>query len=96
MFPVLCSADFIMVDKCFYKNRLPQVGEVVLALDPRSHDLVIVKRVSAVYPDGTLELLGDNTGESSDSRLFGPISKTLILGRVRICYWPLSRFGYVR
>ena len=96
MFPVLCSADFIMVDKCFYKNRLPQVGEVVLALDPRSHDLVLVKRGSAVYPDGTVELLGDNTGESTDSRLFGPISKTLILGRVRICYWPLSRFGYVR
>tara|TARA_B100000029_G_scaffold512416_1_gene609032 strand:+ start:24465 stop:24755 length:291 start_codon:yes stop_codon:yes gene_type:complete len=96
MFPVLCPADFIVVDNCFYKNRLPTVGEVVLALDPRNPDVVIVKRVSAVHLDGTLELLGDNMDESTDSRLFGPIAQTLILGRVRICYWPLSRFGYVR
>ena len=96
MFPVLYPGDFIVADNCFYKNRLPKVSEIVLALDPRNHDLVILKRVAAVHLDGTLELLGDNTDESTDSRLFGPIPMTLILGRVRICYWPLSRFGYVR
>lgn len=96
MLPTLHPGDYVVVDCCFYKKQLPKVGEIVLALDPRDRALVIVKRVGGFHADGTIDLLGDNGTESTDSRLFGPVSLTAILGRVRVCYWPLSHFGYVR
>ena len=43
-------------------------------------------------PDEYL-LLGDNRSESPDSRTFGPVNKTLILGRVWFRYWPPRTWG---
>ena len=34
-------------------------------------------------------LLGDNRGDSEDSRLFGPVSGCRIVGRVWFSYWPV-------
>ncbi len=36
-------------------------------------------------------VLGDNRGASSDSRVFGPIKDSEIVGRVWIVYWPIFR-----
>jgi len=38
-------------------------------------------------------VLGDNRSFSQDSRVFGPIPRDAIFGRVFLIYWPLSRFG---
>ncbi len=38
-------------------------------------------------------VMGDNRGDSSDSRVFGPISGSLIVGRAVMRFWPLSRIG---
>lgn len=45
-----------------------------------------------VPPDEYL-VLGDNRRVSQDGRVFGPISKDLIVGRAILRIWPLSRFG---
>lgn len=37
-------------------------------------------------------VLGDNRGNSNDSRSFGPIYQNDIVGRVWFRYWPLSQF----
>jgi signal peptidase I len=37
--------------------------------------------------------MGDNRGGSRDSRYFGAISKSEIVGRAFIRVWPLSRIG---
>jgi signal peptidase I len=37
-------------------------------------------------------VMGDNRGDSQDSRFFGPIPRSLIVGRVVLRIWPLSRF----
>jgi signal peptidase I len=47
-------------------------------------------------PEHHCFVLGDNRGESTDSRQFGPIPYAAIVGRVDYIYWPAhdwSRFG---
>ena len=36
-------------------------------------------------------VMGDNRGNSKDSRVFGPIAKSLIVGRAFIRVWPISK-----
>ena len=40
-------------------------------------------------------VLGDNRPRSTDSRDFGPVSSTLIVGKVWFRYWPLRLWGGV-
>lgn len=44
-------------------------------------------------PEGAFFVMGDNRGDSSDSRFWGPVPRDQIIGRVFGSYWPLSRFG---
>jgi len=41
-------------------------------------------------PKGRYWVMGDNRGNSKDSRVFGPIPKGLIVGRAFIRVWPIS------
>ena len=40
-------------------------------------------------------VMGDNRGNSKDSRVFGPITKGNIVGRVFFRIWPFSRLGFM-
>ncbi len=42
--------------------------------------------------DDEYYLLGDNRSASRDSRFFGPVSKSLITGKVLLRAWPFDRF----
>lgn len=44
---------------------------------------------------GEYFLLGDNRPSSLDSRMFGPITRDYIIGRVWLRGWPLDRVGIV-
>ena len=46
-----------------------------------------------VIPDGRLFVMGDHRGSSSDSRSFGPIEISSMIGRAWLRYWPFDRFG---
>ncbi|MBR6787169.1 MAG: signal peptidase I [Clostridia bacterium] len=41
-------------------------------------------------------VVGDNRGNSNDSRAVGPISEDMIVGHVNLVIWPLSNFGKVQ
>lgn len=45
-------------------------------------------------PDEYL-MLGDNRRDSQDSRLFGPVDRSLIVGRVWFRYWPPGAWGRI-
>jgi signal peptidase I len=49
-----------------------------------------------VVPANDIFVMGDHRQESADSRLFGPIPVTSVLGRAVIRYWPLAAFGTVQ
>ena len=39
-------------------------------------------------------VMGDNRGNSRDSRFFGPIAKNAIIGRAFVRVWPVGRFHF--
>jgi signal peptidase I len=44
-------------------------------------------------PKGSYFMMGDNRGESADSRVWGPIPKKWIIGKAFMTYWPPNRIG---
>jgi len=44
-------------------------------------------------PEGQVWVMGDNRGNSADSRFFGPIPESKIVGRAFLRLWPLGRLG---
>ena len=47
-------------------------------------------------PADTYFVVGDNRGNSSDSRMFGPVDKSQILGSVQYRFFPITKIGKIR
>lgn len=51
--------------------------------------------VEKEVPEGQYLCFGDNRAHSRDGREFGPIDKSLIVGKAFFIYWPVSYIGMV-
>lgn len=49
-----------------------------------------------VVGENQLFVMGDNRPNSSDSRVFGPIDRSLVVGQAWLRIWPLNVFGIVQ
>jgi signal peptidase I len=49
-----------------------------------------------VIPKGEYFVMGDHRSISSDSRDFGPVSRSLIYGKAAFVYWPFDQAGAIR
>ena len=47
-------------------------------------------------PAGDLFVLGAHRNQSTDSRVFGPIQKSTVIGRAWLRYWPMADLGWVQ
>ena len=63
-------------------------GQPTLPAAPSRHTWTIAA--------GQLFVLGDHRADSQDSRAFGPIDKSAVIGRAWLRYWPLDQFGIVQ
>ncbi len=76
MEPVINEGDVVFViDK--YLSR-PKTGAIVLFI---KNDRIMIKRIKKVKLN-EYDVEGDNTSQSTDSRDFGPIKKSEIIGSV--------------
>lgn len=82
MLPLLQPGQEVLIDPFAYQKRDPQVGEIIVAEHPQRPGFRIIKRIEIVLPNAQYVLYGDNRAESSDSRQFGPVARSHLLGRV--------------
>jgi signal peptidase I len=50
---------------------------------------------SWVIPAGELFVMGDHREDSADSRVFGPIAISDVVGRAWLRYWPFDKLGFI-
>jgi nickel-type superoxide dismutase maturation protease len=95
MVPALAPGDRLVVLRLPGRRQpWPAPGSVVAVRDPTVADRVLVKRVSSVdRAAGVLEVLGDARDASTDSRSFGVLPRSAIVGRVVYRYAPAARSG---
>jgi signal peptidase I len=48
-----------------------------------------------VVPRNDYYMMGDNRGQSDDSRFWGPVPKPWIIGHAFLTYWPPGRIGFL-
>ncbi|MBP6440563.1 MAG: signal peptidase I [Caldilineaceae bacterium] len=58
--------------------------------EPFAHDMIEYDTPRLTLGPLSYFVLGDNRGNSNDSRSFGPVTRDQILGRVWLRYWPLD------
>jgi nickel-type superoxide dismutase maturation protease len=93
MLPGLFPGDRVLV----IPIRRIRPGDVVAVRAPGTPDRLLVKRVAAVNkPAGTVTIVGDNPLASTDSRDFGPVPRSAVVGRAVYRYGPPGREGRLR
>jgi signal peptidase I len=53
-------------------------------------------QTSWTVPAGELFVMGDHRQKSADSRVFGPIPESSVVGRAFLRYWPISTIGFLQ
>ncbi|MGH9045106.1 MAG: nickel-type superoxide dismutase maturation protease [Acidimicrobiales bacterium] len=91
MVPTLQPGDRLIVTRV----RRIRPGALVLVDDPRpGSDRLLIKRVSG-QRGRLVEVLGDNPSSSTDTRAFGALRRSAIVGSVLYRYAPPERAGRV-
>jgi len=111
MEPTLSDGDRVLVDLWSLRRRPPRPGDVVVLWGP-GDEAFVKRVAQEPYPgkdpypaaalgtqsplESSYVVLGDNSGQSRDSRDFGRVPRHRVRGLVVWRYWPLSRLGSIR
>lgn len=73
-----------------YRNGVEETGAYI---QPCREPAVCTFSQTIKVPKGDYYMMGDNRGDSDDSRFWGPVSQTWIIGTAFFTYWPPDRIG---
>lgn len=106
MEPTLESKNILLTEHISPRFQMLKKGDIVIAISPTNPEQNICKRIkgmpgdrvnghlfkkSQVVPLGHVWLEGDNSNNSADSRIYGPVPQGLIRSRAICRVWPLER-----
>jgi phage repressor protein C with HTH and peptisase S24 domain len=77
--PEYQNGDFVLISKIPFLFVTPSPGDIVAFRQPGYG--LLIKRIQQLIPDGGANVIGSHP-ESIDSRVFGPVKKEYILGKV--------------
>lgn len=83
MEPLMQEGNFVLVDRISYLFFKPKVGHVVVIRHPQKPNLLLLKRVVEERM-GMYFVKGDNALKSIDSRHFGLVPQSSIVGKAYI------------
>lgn len=101
MEPAVLRGDRVFADKTAYHRMPPKRGDIIVFVYPDDRSKVFMKRIEALpgdeivtlnggketVPHGMVYVLGDNQGQSVDSRTFGFVPLRDVIGKVRQVYY---------
>ena len=81
MLPTLRPGEDVLVKPVSATTKLSPY-DVVVCFHPFKPNVRMVKRISETFYDGGCYILSDNAAEGTDSRSFGVVARSLIIGKV--------------
>jgi signal peptidase I len=76
--------DHKMLNESYILERM-RTTDLPNCIDPRG--------CTTIVPPHDVFVMGDNRNNSYDSRAWGPLAQSAIIGRALIAYWPLSHLS---
>ncbi len=80
MHPTLKEGKSVLVSTLPYLFFSPKIGDIIAFKESNSKKILIKRIIKS--ENGKYSVLGDNSGDSLDSRNFGKIDKNSIIGKV--------------
>lgn len=77
--PEYSQGDFVLVSKVPFLFAPPSPGDIIAFRQPGYG--LLIKRIQNITSDGSLNVIGSHP-ESVDSRVFGPVRRHEIVGKV--------------
>jgi signal peptidase I len=81
-----------VIEGSVYINGRRQ-NEPFARLDPQCATCNLPREITV--PKDEYYMMGDNRGESADSREWGPVPKKWVIGKAFMTYWPPGRIGFL-
>ena len=94
------SGDTVSISECVVsvngiKVDEPYLNDYDLAQSNLDDRCRIPEMVATKVADGQLFVMGDNRPQSFDSRMFGTIDESLVIGRAFVIIWPIGSFHWL-